>query len=483
LTEATKANPGMQGERRIITALFCDVVGSTAIAEKLDPEDWAELMSGAFHHLTAPIERYQGTVAKFMGDGMLAFFGSPVAHEDDPQRAVLAALDMIGAVKTFAQTVKQEHGITFNVRIGINTGPVVMADVGSRVAMEHTAMGDAVNVAARMESPAAPGTVQISGDTYRLIAPLFDVEPLGAIPLKGKAEPMPAYRVIGLKAQPGKLRGHGGIGTRLIGRDREFNQLKGAIDRLREGRGQIVCLIGEAGLGKSRLLAELNKYWTEVAGHKQWDVMYGVPYDMSRPFGLIQNYAREMFGIQLDDPAEVIHDKVLAGIRANGGNDDVVALCSVAFERVIATKVLHEAKDFPAEQIKQDIYDQMYPGLRNRGALAPLVMVIDDLQWADVASTELLLHLLALTEEVPILFLCAFRPERQSPAWRVKVKGEVPIGEASVAVLVASAHRHAAFDASRWAMDELKRTVPVWKKEFFEAGGEGWVKGTKLEAP
>ena len=395
------------------------------MAEQLDLEDWTDLMNGAFPHLTAPIHRYEGTVAKLMGDGLLAFFGMPTAHEDDPQRAVLAGLDIIDAVRTFAEQVKRDHGFEFGVRVGINTGPVVVADVGSSEAMEQTAMGDAVNVAARMEQTAAAGTVQMSGDTYRLVAPLFDVEALGAIDLKGKAEPVPAYQVIGVKSEPGSSRGIAGLSAPLIGRDREIAALKAAVDRLREGRGQIVCLIGEAGLGKSRLLAELNHYWMEAAAARQWQVMYGVPYDSSPPFGLFQNYARGMFGIELDDPAEVIHDKVVQSIRANGGNEDAVALCSAAFERVIAAKQLHEAKEqFPAEALKQDIYDQMYPGLQVTCSSNPTVLVIDDMHWADPASVDLLLHLLKLVDEVPVLILCAFRPERQSPAWQIKLKAE-----------------------------------------------------------
>jgi predicted ATPase len=276
-----------------------------------------------------------------------------------------------------------------------------------------------------MQQSAAPGTVQLSAETYRLVAPLFDVTPLGDIELKGKTERVPAYRVTGIKPHPDRLRGLGGVSAPLVGRDSELAQLREIIDQLRQGRGQIVCLIGEAGLGKSRLLAELQTYWLEQNDASRWDVMYGVPYDASRPFGLFQNFARGMFGIQLDDVAEVIHQKVEANLRAGGGSDEAVALCSVAIERVIAAKVLHEsAHDFPAEVIKQDIYDIVYPAWRESCVAAPGVTVVDDLQWADQASVDLLIHLLSLVEEIPLLILCAFRPERQSPAWQLKLKAE-----------------------------------------------------------
>ncbi|MHA1560228.1 MAG: ATP-binding protein [Alphaproteobacteria bacterium] len=425
MTEATAAtSPSITGERRTLTVLFCDVVNSTVLAEKLDPEDWAETMNEAFRRLTDPIHRYEGTVAKLMGDGMLAFFGSPVAHEDDPQRAILASLDMIEAVRDFAKSIQRDHGFEFKVRIGIHTGPVVVAEIGAAGAREHTAMGEAVHIAARMEHAAEPGTIQISGDTFDLVAPLFDAEALGAIELKGISDPVPAYRVIGLKPKPGRLRGIDGISAPLVGRDKELETLKQVVDKVKNGRGQIVCLSGEAGLGKSRLLAEIAEYWAQQNGTESWHIMYGIPYDSSRPFGLFQNYARNMFGIDLDDPADTIHAKVLQRVRASGVGNDAVALCSVAFEHVIAAKPLHEAPEFPAEELKKDIYLQMYPGLHATALGAPTVIVADDLQWADTASTDLMMHLMELTEEVPILFLFAFRPERQSPAWQVKQKAE-----------------------------------------------------------
>ncbi len=414
----------MRGERRVITALFCDVVNSTALAENLDPEDWTDLMNRAFQRLTAPIVRYEGTVAKLMGDAVLAFFGAPIAHEDDPQRAVLAALDMLASVKLLAEDIRKEMGIEFGIRIGINTGPVVVGDVGSAQAMEYTAMGDAVNVAARMEQTAAPGTVQVSQDTFRLIEPFFEVEALGGVELKGKSEPVPAYRVIRSRGAPGGS--HRGVGAPLIGRDAQLAVMNAALSDLKQGRGRIITIIGEAGLGKSRLIAELFKEWEKDGLAEGWDVAHGVPYDANRPFGLFQNFARQMFGIELDDSPDIIHHKVDNGLRSTGAPDEVVSLCSVAVERVIAAKVLHEAaQDYSAEAIRQDLYDNVYPAWLASAKAGPRVLVLDDLQWADPASIDLVIHLFKMVEEVPILFLCAFRPERQAPSWRIKQTAEL----------------------------------------------------------
>lgn len=424
MLENPKERDGAKGERRVVTVLFGDVVNSTGLAERLDPEDWTEIMNEAFPLMIVPIQRYGGTVGRLMGDGILAFFGAPVAHEDDPQRAVLAALDIIKAVEAFSTRIKAEHGFDFEVRIGINTGPVVMADVGSSASMEHTAMGDAVNIAARMQQTAAPGTVQLSAETYRLVAPLVDAVPLGEVALKGKSEPVKAYRVTAAKPEPGR-RGIKPDGAPLVGRDQELAALKTAVDQLRQGRGQIVCLIGEAGLGKSRLLEELRAYWLMHGNPTTWEEMVGVPYDTGRPFGLFQNYARRMFGVGLDDTPEMIDRKVHATLDPLGlAPPESIGLCSIAMQRVIAVKAMENDFGFSAQAVRDDIAEIMDPAFRETCKGGPTMMVVDDLQWADPASVELLMHLLGLADEVPILILCAFRPERQSPAWQVKLKAE-----------------------------------------------------------
>jgi len=254
-----RAGRAMRGERRVVTILFCDVTGSTAMAEHLDPEEWAEIMAEAFDYLTRPVRHYEGIVARLMGDAILAFFGAPVAHEDDPQRAILAGLDIIAGIQPFREQIRREYGLDFNVRVGINTGPVVVGEIGSDFAGEYTAMGDAVNLAARMEQTAEPGSVQVSAHTYRWARPFFDFEALGEIPVKGKSEPVAAYRVIQRKSRPGSGRGIEGLNSPLVGRGMELARLHQAIDELDQGRGQVVFVMGDAGLGKSRLIAELRR--------------------------------------------------------------------------------------------------------------------------------------------------------------------------------------------------------------------------------
>jgi class 3 adenylate cyclase len=290
--ETARAERTMQGERRIVTVLFCDVKGSTAMAEQLDPEDWAEIMNRAFQHLIQPVYRYEGTVARLMGDAILAFFGAPIAHEDDPERAVLAGLGIVEDIRAFRDQLRRERGLDFNVRVGINTGLVVVGEVGSDLRVEYTAMGDAVNLAARMEQTAQPGTVQIAENTYRTVAPLFDCEPLGGIEVKGKAEPVLAYRVLRPKTSPGRMRGIAGLDSPLVGRAAEFGAIQRAIRALRQGQGSIIALMGEAGLGKSRLLAEARQWALSAdassqpasSNQLQWSEGRSVSYDTATPY-------------------------------------------------------------------------------------------------------------------------------------------------------------------------------------------------------
>jgi class 3 adenylate cyclase len=259
--EAARAGRAMEGERRGVTMLFCDVKGSTAMAERLDPEEWAEIMNGAFEHLIASIYRYEGTLARLMGDAIFAFFGAPIAHEDDPQRAVWAGLDIIDGIQAYRERQRADRGLDLNVRVGINTGPVVVGQVGSDLRLEYTAMGDAVNVAARMEQTAEPGTVQITAETYRRIASSFDAESRGGVEVKGKTEPVLAYRVVGRKQRPetpSRTRA-----TPLVGREHEMEILTRAGDRARAESRVCGDIQEEEAVG---LREEAGRIVLEIAG-------------------------------------------------------------------------------------------------------------------------------------------------------------------------------------------------------------------------
>ncbi|MDX1614012.1 MAG: adenylate/guanylate cyclase domain-containing protein [Candidatus Promineifilaceae bacterium] len=417
--KAIRARQQLSGERRVITMLFCDVTGSTSIAEQLDPEAWAAIMDEAWDYLIGPVYRYEGTLAHMMGDGMLAFFGAPIAHEDDPRRAVLAGLDILRELRPFAETVEEAFGFAFQVRVGIHTGPVVVGDIGSDLHVSYTAMGDAVNLAARMEQTASPDTIQISAATYRLVAPLFETEALGEIQVKGRVEPVEAYRVIAVKEQPGLLRGIDGLETPLVGRAAEFEQLLRAVEALRRGQGGVVLLLGEAGLGKSRLVEELRAAWLQSDGDPEaWTVSQGIAYERDRAYGLFSQRMRRVLGIGPEDAGELVRAKIEAKL------DDAPAEQRRRLQRSVEALLAMESEsdrpEHEAEALKRELFATTRTTWREAAREQPMVAVFDDLHWADAASMELLGHLLPLAAEVPLLLVGALRPDKRSAGWQLR---------------------------------------------------------------
>jgi len=227
------------------------------MGERLDPELVTEVMNGAFAFMNRAVDRYGGTVSRLMGDAVLAIFGAPAAHEDDPERAIRAGLDIQAAARDYAANVQRRFGVEFNVRVGLHTGLAVLDQVGDRIRTEYTAMGDTPNVAARMQAAAVPGSVLVSNDTFRLARHAFDFVARGPLTIKGKAAPIEAWQVVALRAMPASARGLEGLRAPLVGRDAELTRLSQRLDGLSPGQpGGWVSLTGEAGLGKSRLLAE-----------------------------------------------------------------------------------------------------------------------------------------------------------------------------------------------------------------------------------
>ena len=413
----------MEGERRIATMLFCDVVGSTAMAETLDPEEWTEIMNGAFEHLIAPVYRYEGTLARLMGDAIFALFGAPIAHENDPERAVAAGLEMVEGIRGYREQVKADRDLDLNVRVGINTGPVVVGEVGSDLRLEYTAMGDAVNVAARMEQTAEPGTVQITAETHGLVAPLFDIEFRGAIEVKGKTEPVAAYRVVGRKELPGPARGSR-TGVPLVGRERETDILRRAVAEAFDGRGQIVSLIGEAGLGKSRLIRETQEVWAERQPddtrssrdvRRIWEVWQCVSYDTTRPYAQYRRMLAGIAGISDTDPPDVVREKL---VRTIDFAEEWVEPHMRVWRSLFGVQEPGEDA-LEGEAFKRAITELVPRSTRHAGS-EPRLLVFEDLHWCDDASMDLLIETAKLVDDLPCLFLFAFRPDRQAPSWRLK---------------------------------------------------------------
>jgi class 3 adenylate cyclase/tetratricopeptide (TPR) repeat protein len=447
-----------QSERRIVTILFCDVTGSTAIAEQLDPEEWTDLMNGAFQRLAAPVDRYGGTLVRLLGDALLAFFGAPVAHEDDPERAVLAGLEMIEAIQPYTEEVRRRYGMEFTIRIGINTGLVVVGAVGPSHRMEYTAMGDAVNVAARMEQTAAPGAVQIAHDTYRLVAPLFDVEDLGAIEVKGKTEPVRAYRVLRLKPERGNRRGLLGLRAPLIGRETEMAALQSAVDNLTVGQGQIVAVMGEAGLGKSRLVTELHT--SVMADHSRqdsasvaWLEGRSLSYESSTPYApFIDLFAQIAEGQGAQDGIGEYSQLTtrLAQIVPKEG-EQLAPYIATLMDIAPSLDAKEHLRQLSPQQLRTGIFVAVHKIVAALARRRSTVLVFEDIHWIDPTSLDLLLSLLPLTRQERLLILVLFRPRPHEPSWHFHEQASREYAERYTSIALTSLSD----DSTRMLVDQL----------------------------
>jgi class 3 adenylate cyclase/tetratricopeptide (TPR) repeat protein len=456
--EAARAQDAMVGERRVITMLFCDVKGSTAAAEKVDPETWTDIMSGIFEYMIRPVYKYEGTIPRLMGDAILAFFGAPIAHEDDPQRAVLAGLEIQEGIKEYADEIRLKHGLEFALRVGINTGLVVVGAIGSDLRMEYTAIGDAINLAARMEQTAVPGTVQISDETYKLVAPFFDFEALGEVEVKGKAAPITTYRPLGVKKSPGHLRGLEGLSSPLVGREAQLDLLNQQLRQLQIGTGSIVAVIGEAGLGKSTLVAELKKS-NEESG-MVWLRGDALSYTRSVSYFPWRQIIRQSIDAREDDtPSEVRHKLSYICDGCTLPSDDIPFL--EAMLAVESETSLQVVSGFQGEALVQRMVYATRGylcGLAKEGALA---IVFDDLHWADEASLNLLLSLADLTHDQPILFICMLRPDKAATSWETinKVQQKVNDRYRSISLEPLHAEQTEALLANLLGVKDLPKNV------------------------
>lgn len=424
--EAARSRNSMVGERRVITMLFCDVKGSTTAAEKVDPETWTEIMNGVFEFMIRPIYKYEGFVPRLMGDAILAFFGAPITHEDDPQRAVLAGLEIQQGIKPYADEIRLKHGLEFGLRVGINTGLVVVGEIGSDLRMEYTAIGDAINLAARMEQTAQVGAIQISDETYKLVAPFFDVEPLGEVEVKGKSAPIKTYQILRTKSTPGHLRGLEGLTSPLVGREAQLAALKARMEDLAQGTGSVVAVMGEAGLGKSTLIAELRK--SQNDSNPVW--LRGDSLSYTRSIGYYpwrQVIRRSVEATEEDSPADVRHKLGYACERCALPGGDIPFL-----EAMLAVESEESAKavmGFQGDALNQRMVDAARGFLRGLAFDRPLVIVFDDLHWSDEASLNLLLDTSDLSASHPILFICMSRPDTTAASWNSIQKMREKLGD------------------------------------------------------
>ncbi|TMC75538.1 MAG: hypothetical protein E6J15_07170 [Chloroflexi bacterium] len=416
---AASAHQVAGSERRHITVLFADIAGSTSLAERMDPEDWTAIVSQAFVRMNATVTRYDGTIARLMGDGVLAFFGAPVAHEDDPLRAVRCGLDMARAVDELSAELNAKEPIDLKVRVGINTGPVVVGVVGTQSASEYTAMGDAVNVAARMQALARPGTVLVSGATHRFVAALVESVDVGALDLKGKTNAVQAYEVTGLK-EGATGRGLRGLHAPMIGRDPQLRRLADLFAIAKAGQGRVAAIVGEPGIGKSRLLTELREEIERADGSVHWIEGRCLSYGHTLPYHLVIDLVRSLIGVNASAGDAEVSEALERTSRDLLGDqwEETFAylghLLSLRLEPAMRARL--SVLDF--ETVKRYVSSLVVTirGLSTRG---PVVLVFEDLHWADAASADALVALMPLLGGLPVLSIMTSRSDRAAPGWRL----------------------------------------------------------------
>jgi class 3 adenylate cyclase/tetratricopeptide (TPR) repeat protein len=402
----------IEGERKLVTVMFTDVAGSTAMFENLDPEDVHLIMDGCFRILLEQIHKYEGTVNQFRGDGVMALFGAPLAHENHAQRACQAALDIQRAMQGYCHDMQNRFGIDFRMRVGLDTGLVVVGSIGDDLRMDYTADGDTANMASRMESLAQPDTVLVSGNTYNLAGDYFEFDALGRVSVKGKMDRQKVYRLLGSSKVSSRIAASVAKGlTRFVGRQRELEILQESFAKAAAGQGQVVGIVGEAGVGKSRLLFELCN--ALPPGDFHYLEGHCLHYGSSMPYLPILDIFRSFIGIKEGEAEHLIRERMRDRIlRLDENLKNIIP----ALQELLSLKA--DYQDYAQLEPKQK-RERTFEAIRDllvRGAQErPIVLAIEDLHWMDQTSQEFLEYMIGWLATTPILLILLYRPEYTHP--------------------------------------------------------------------
>ncbi len=406
---ATLAEPApelrQEAERRQITVMFCDLVGSTALSEKLDPEDLRSLMQAYQQAAGTVIERYGGHVAQYLGDGLMTYFGWPQAHEDDAERAVRASLDIVKAMSAMA----------LQVRIGIATGPVVVGETGAGDAsVPKLAVGETPNLAARVQGLAGADEIVAAGTTRRLLGAVFTLDDLGAHSLKGIVEPVRAWRVADIATAEGRFAAvHGSRLTAFVGREAELALLAEKWEQAKAGEGQLALLSGEPGIGKSRLARAMRE--RALADGAMASFYQCSPYHTNTAFHPISDYVAREAGFSAADDIETRLDKIDAHVRGIGlVVDEVAPLVATALS--IPSGERYPVLDMSPQMQKERTVEALATSMVSAAGQMPVLFLVEDLHWADPSSLETATRIVDRLREKRILALFTFRPEF-APPW------------------------------------------------------------------
>jgi class 3 adenylate cyclase/tetratricopeptide (TPR) repeat protein len=426
LAEKMQAVGHIEGERRQVTVLFADISGFTALSEKLDPERVLALTNAVLREMAIAIYYYEGYVDKFLGDAVMAVFGAPVAHEDDAERALRAALLMRERLEAFNR--RQVHRLShpLSIHIGVNTGTVIAGNVGSDLRMSYTVMGDTVNTASRLEDASKPGQILVSRDTYRLTRGAFIFLAMEPIRVKGKQEPLIVYELQQAKTVPLKMRGLQDLASAFVGRESEMAQLRAVLDDMDVGRGRIVIASGEAGIGKSRLMAEWR---AEILRGERATWLEGrcLAYTTSIPYGPFLDLIRRYAGIREEQSEHAARWRLNAVVEHFFPGD---AEAKAVFASLLALQLLDRERDLlrtlPGEQLRQRLFALLEAFFVQLTKGRPTVLVIEDMHWVDATSLELIEHLLPLTENLPFTVVGVSRRQPGDAPPLAKVQAQYP---------------------------------------------------------
>jgi class 3 adenylate cyclase/tetratricopeptide (TPR) repeat protein len=400
----------LEGERKQVTVLFADLKGSMELLADRDPEEARKLLDPVLEHMMEAVHRYEGTVNQVMGDGIMALFGAPLAHEDHAVRACYAALWMQEAVKRYAEGVRRAHGVMVRIRVGLNSGEVVVRAIGSDLRMDYTAVGQTTHLAARMEQLAEPGSILLSPATLKLAEGYVAVTPLGPLPVKGLPEPVEVCELIGAGAVRSRLHAAAARGlTPFVGRDSEAEQLREALERAQAGHGQVVAVVGEPGVGKSRL------YWEFTHSHRaqRWLILESgsVSYGKATAYLPVIDLLKAYFQIEDRDDTRKIREKVTGKILSL---DHALEPSLSALLSLLEVPVEDEAWGrLDPPQRRQRTLDAVKRLLLRESQVQPLMLLVEDLHWIDAETQALLDSLIESLPTARLLLLANYRPEYQ----------------------------------------------------------------------
>ena len=407
-----------QDEMRPITALFADIVGSTGLGERLGPDEVKAVVGECVTRMSRAVEDFGGVIQAFMGDGICAYFGVPAAHEDDPERAARAALRILGVAAGYAGEVRAAWGIEgFNVRVGVNSGPAAVGLVGGEDA-QTVALGDTTNVAARLQGAAEPGTIAIGPGTASRLGERFVLEPLGDVTVKGRSEPVAASRLVGPRpvTEPPSR-------TPLVGRATEVARLEAAVADLRAGRGQAQLVVGDAGLGKTRMLAELLSLAGEDVTRLEGRC---VSYGAGSPYGPFVELLRTWLGVEEEDTELAVRTKLRAraGALLGAAQERTLPYLGLMLSIRLEQDVERELLALSADELSGRVQDAFVLWAEALAARRPLILAIDDLHWADRTTRDLAERLLALTDRSAVMLATALRPDPASEGWAFRLEAQ-----------------------------------------------------------